>query len=56
MSFAMGSSSADERSDEEWAVDALRALDVPQMQVVNASVSSAEWLASEAASARSTWR
>ena len=47
MSFAMGSSSADERSDEEWAVDALRALDVPQLQAVNASVSSAEWLASE---------
>ena len=46
MSFAMGSSSADERSDEEWAVDALRALDVPQLQAVNASVSSAEWLAS----------
>ena len=43
----MGSSSADERSDEEWAVDALRALDVPQLQAVNASVSSAEWLASE---------
>jgi cobaltochelatase CobN len=47
MSFAMGSSSPDERSDEEWAVDALRALDVPQLQAVNASVSSAEWLASE---------
>src|SRR6185436_19049503 len=46
MSFAMGSSSADERSDEEWAVDALRALDVPQLQAVNASVSNAEWLAS----------
>ena len=47
MSFAMGSSSADERSNEEWAVDALRSLDVPQLQVINASVSSAEWLASE---------
>jgi cobaltochelatase CobN len=47
MSFAMGSSSPDDRFDEEWAVDALRDLDVPQLQAVNASVSSAEWLASE---------
>ena len=47
MSFAMGSSTPEERSDEEWAVDALRALDVPQLQAVNASISSAEWRASE---------
>ena len=47
MSFAMGSSTPEDRGDEEWAVEALRALDVPQLQAVNASVSSAEWLASE---------
>ena len=47
MSFAMGSSTPEERGDEEWAVDALRALDVPQLQAVNASISSAEWRASE---------
>ncbi len=48
MSFAMGSSTPEERSDEEWAVDALRSLDVPQLQAVNASVSHAEWTDAEA--------
>ena len=48
MSFAMGSSTPEERDEDQWAVDALVALDVPQLQAVNASVSSAEWAASEA--------
>ncbi|MBV9356394.1 MAG: cobaltochelatase subunit CobN, partial [Chloroflexi bacterium] len=48
MSFAMGSSTREDRHEDQWAVDALRALDVPQLQAINASVSSAEWAASEA--------
>jgi cobaltochelatase CobN len=48
MSFAMGSSTPEDRHGGEWAVEALLALDVPQLQAINASVSSAEWVASEA--------
>jgi len=47
MSFAMGSSAADERSGEEWATHALRQIDVPQIQAINSSMTSEQWLASE---------
>ena len=47
-SFAMGSSSSDDRAEEEWASDLLRMLDVPQLQAMNASTSVERWEASEA--------
>ncbi|GMU39361.1 MAG: cobaltochelatase subunit CobN [Chloroflexota bacterium] len=47
MSFAMGSSSLDERSEDEWATDVLRQLDIPQVQAMNASISQERWYESE---------
>ncbi len=47
MSFAMGSSSLEERSEDEWAADILRRMDIPQVQAVNASISAERWRESE---------
>ncbi|MCY3567922.1 MAG: cobaltochelatase subunit CobN, partial [Chloroflexi bacterium] len=47
MSFAMGSSTPEQRTEDEWATDVLRRMDVPQIQAVNAGVSSERWRESE---------
>ncbi len=47
MSFAMGASSPEQRTDDEWATDVLRRLDVPQIQAINAGISAERWRESE---------
>ncbi len=47
MSFAMGSSSPEERGEGEWATELLQRMDVPQLQAVNASVPVERWRDSE---------
>lgn len=47
MSFAMGASSPEQRTNDEWATDVLRRLDVPQIQAINAGISAERWRESE---------
>ncbi|MCZ2110037.1 MAG: cobaltochelatase subunit CobN [Dehalococcoidia bacterium] len=47
MAFAMGSSRAEERTGNEWVVEALETLGIPQVQALNTSISSERWLESE---------
>lgn len=44
MSFAMGGSNPDEANSNEWSVDTMERLGVPQLQAVNAMTGSEQWM------------
>ncbi|MCH8309968.1 MAG: cobaltochelatase subunit CobN, partial [Chloroflexi bacterium] len=47
MSFAMGGSNPDEANSNEWSVDTMLRLGVPQIQAINAMTDSEQWMDSD---------